>query len=105
MDLQQPQMPSHLVYNTLGRRPYSQYCRTPAGNLCPPCVVDNVRHHAQADGLRLQYLQLLLALDLQRNLCLAQAFPSLEYARVGCVPKKVLVAGQCRMPALRANFA
>jgi hypothetical protein len=103
--LQQLQVSCNLVYHALRRRSNAQHCRAATCNLCPSRVVDNVRCQSQAQRLRLQHLQLLLALDLQRHLGLAQSLPASQYRRVRCGAQEVLVAGECRVSTLCANLA
>jgi hypothetical protein len=105
LQLQQLQVPRDLVYHALRRRPNAQHRCAPACNLCPPCVVDDVRRQSEAQRLRLQQLELLLALDLQRHLGLAQPLPASQHGRVGRGAEEVLVAGQRRVSALCADFA
>jgi hypothetical protein len=69
-------MTRDLVEHALGRRPNAQHRRAATCNLRASRVVDDVRCQSQAQRLRLQHLQLLLALDLQRHLGLAQSLPA-----------------------------
>lgn len=77
----------------------------PTRNLRPPCICNDFGHNPQTDGLRLQQLELGLGFDLQRNLGLPLALPSLQYLRFGIMLQEVFVAGQGRVRALRGDFA
>lgn len=44
--LQQLEVPSNLIYDALGCRTDTQYCRTSTRDLCPSRIVDNVCHQS-----------------------------------------------------------
>lgn len=73
---QQLQVSRHAINNTLGRGPNAQHRVAAAGNLRAAGISNDLRHEAQAEGRGLQRRQLVLALDLQRDLGLAGAFPA-----------------------------
>ena len=65
----------------------------------------DLRTQAQTNRLRRQRLQLLLALDLQRDFGLALALPAAEDGRRGRVREKVFVAGERGVRALGRDLA
>jgi hypothetical protein len=92
IDLQQLQLPRNSINNAL-RAQNSQHRPTPTRNLRPPSIMDHPRTKPKAHRLRLQERQLVLRLDLQRDLGLALAFPAAEDGRVRRVREEVFVAG------------
>ena len=103
--LQKFQVASDLINDSPGRRSNAQHSRATTGDLRSAGIVDDVCDHPKAHGLCLQYLQLLLALDLQCHLGLAHSFPSLQDGRFRSVSQEVFVACQCCVTTLCTNLA
>lgn len=97
-------MPGHTINNALGSQD-TQHCPAPTGNLCPARILNNTRAKAQAHSLRLESQQLILALNLQRNLGLATILPLAQDLAVGRMCEEVFVAGESRMGSLSGDFA
>ena len=97
-------MSSDLIYHTLRCGPDTEDSSTPARNLRPSSIVYNVCADTQTHRLGLKHFQLVLALHLDRDLCLAISLPTLENGRCGRLMQKRFVAGQCRVPTLRGDL-
>jgi hypothetical protein len=103
-NLQQLQVSRHAVNHTLGAQD-SQHGLAATCDLSAPSILDNARAKPKANSLSLHDQQLLLRLDLQCDLGLATALPSLEDRRVGRVFKEVFVASEGSVAALGGDFA
>lgn len=88
--LQQLEMTSDLIDHGLWSRTNTQNSSAAARYLRTTGIVDDLPADTQADGLSLQNLKLLFALDLQRNLCLTVVFPTLQDR--GLLSQECLVA-------------
>jgi len=71
-------MSSDLVDDALWRRTYSKDCSTSTRNLRASCIMNDLCTYTQTHGLGLQYLKLLLALDLNGHFGLAISFPLIQ---------------------------
>ena len=77
--LQQLQPPRNPINHTPRPRPHPQTRHTPRLNLRPPRIPHHPRTKPRPHRLRLQLHNLLLALDLQRNLRLPPSLPPLQH--------------------------
>ena len=97
-------MSGDLIDDTLWSGTYTEDRSTSTRDLCAACVVNNLCTDSQTHSLSLQYLELLLALDLHGHLGLPVSFPLAQNILSGGLLQKSLVAGECRMTTLGSNL-
>ena len=106
--LEQLQVSSNLVHEALGRRANTQHRGASSLNLRPARVLDILGRDARSASLAPQLHQLVLALDLHRNLGLAVLFPAGEDLGVGgvgvCISREGLEASEGSVGALGSDF-
>lgn len=85
-------MSTNLIHYTLRRRSNPQHRRTSGRDLRPAGIPHDLCTYTHTDRLRLQHLELILALDLYGDLCLSETFPVFDNDRGGKC--EGLVAGE-----------
>jgi hypothetical protein len=73
------EVPGDLVDLALGCGSNTQNGGGTTGDLRAACIMDDLRAKAQANGLRLQHEHVVLAVDLERDLGLAESLPALQH--------------------------
>jgi hypothetical protein len=73
------EVPGDLVDLALGSGSNTQNGGRTTGDLRAACIMDDLRAKTQADGLRLQHEHIVFAVDLERDLGLAESLPALQH--------------------------
>src|SRR5213078_3921609 len=102
-------MSRNLIDYTLWTRANTQNSGSATSNLCAACIVYDLRAETQTHGLRLQYKQFFLPLDLNCDFCLTPFLPSSQHrGRILRSPfplEESFVASQSGMRALRGYLS
>jgi hypothetical protein len=109
---QQLQMSRDPVDHTPRTRSDAQHGRRARRDLCAPCVVNDLRAKTEADGLRLQDQQFVLAaVAFQGDFGLAKAFPAAQdwvrggvWGLAAATAQEGFVAGERGVGALCGDF-
>ncbi len=108
---QKLQVARDLVDHTLGRRADAEHCQAPGFDLGPTGVGDHLGGDAEALRHTHERQDLVLSLDLHRDLGLAEPFPAAEELRLGGLgvalggAQERLVAGEGGVAALGCDLA
>lgn len=91
------EVPGDLVDLALGCGSNTQNGGGTTGDLGAACIMDDLRAKTQANGLRLQHQHVLFAIDLERDLGLAESLPALQHRMRRVCANERLVACESGM--------